>query len=232
MRILAVDTATENCSVALVRDERLRSEMTLRVSASHSRHLLGAIHNVLERAGWRLADLDGLAVTRGPGSFTGLRIGISALKGLAVALAKPLVGISTLEALACQCEDTSRLICPMLDGRRGEVFTNHFRRVNGKLTSLGRERALTPKAAIDEIREPCLLVGNGALLYRELIGRRIPRWARFGADLQHCIHAVSVARLASIRLAAGETGDPAGLTPRYIRKPDATLPKNRPLVPL
>jgi tRNA threonylcarbamoyladenosine biosynthesis protein TsaB len=209
----------------LTENSRLLAEITFKVKASHSRYLMDAIQNVLEQVDWDPNDLAALAVTRGPGSFTGLRIGISAMKGLAVGLGKPLAGISTLEALAAQCQGTSKLICPMLDGRRGEVFTNQFRYINGVLTTLGEDRSLTPKKALKEIKAPCLIIGNGARLYRELIQREIPQWACFGSSIQHRIHGVTIARMAEEALAADKPCDPARLTPQYIRKPDATLPK-------
>ncbi|MGB5985566.1 MAG: tRNA (adenosine(37)-N6)-threonylcarbamoyltransferase complex dimerization subunit type 1 TsaB [Desulfobacterales bacterium] len=228
MKILAVDTATEICSAGLIQGGEPRAEITLKLAASHSRHLVSAIDQLLKGAGWRLEELNALAVTCGPGSFTGLRIGISALKGLALALDKPLVGVSTLEALAFQCRGTSRVIRPMLDGRRGQVFTNHYRFSGGRLKSLGQERALSPQEAVAEIGEPTLLVGNGAQLYRELLEAGLPGYIQLGSDIQHRIHGISVAQVAHDTL-RGRKGaahfDPGRLGPVYIRKPDAKLPK-------
>ncbi|NNK84267.1 MAG: tRNA (adenosine(37)-N6)-threonylcarbamoyltransferase complex dimerization subunit type 1 TsaB, partial [Desulfobacterales bacterium] len=100
MKILAVDTATKSCSVAIVDKESIIAEMTVINEETHSKHLLGIINVVLKYADLDMADLNGFAVTSGPGSFTGLRIGISTIKGFAAALKKPMVGISTLSALA------------------------------------------------------------------------------------------------------------------------------------
>ena len=225
MRILAVDTATDVCSVALVEGTELRAEVVLKGSASHSRHLLDAIEAALTLARWKMAEVNAFAVTRGPGSFTGLRIGISTLKGLASGLAAPLIGVSTLEALAWQCQGSERVIIPMLDGRRGEIFTNHYRFFKGRLVALGAERALVPEAALAEIDMPCLLVGNGVTLYHDFIQTHVAHLAQIGSPVQNRIHGLSVAALALMQLDAGvTTGDPAQLTPQYIRKPDAKLP--------
>jgi tRNA threonylcarbamoyladenosine biosynthesis protein TsaB len=110
MKILAVDTATKSCSVAIIDAGSLSAELTTQSDQTHSKHLMQRIDAVLGMADLSAVDLDGLAVTLGPGSFTGLRIGISTIKGLAYALGKPVVGISSLNALAWQCADRSFLI--------------------------------------------------------------------------------------------------------------------------
>ena len=100
MRILAVDTATRSCSVAVVDDRTVLAETTVMTDETHSKHLMCLIHQVIQISKIALEDLDGFAVTRGPGSFTGLRIGISTVKGLAASSGKPMVGISSLDTLA------------------------------------------------------------------------------------------------------------------------------------
>ena len=121
MRVLAVDTATYSCSVAITDGDRLLSETTLVSGETHSRHLASLIEALTQTAGLSLEQMEGFAVSRGPGSFTGLRIGISTVKGLAVAGNRPMVGVSTLAALAWQVGPTDHLICPMIDARRDEV---------------------------------------------------------------------------------------------------------------
>ncbi len=118
MKILALDTATKSCSVALTENGRLCAELTTLKDQTHSKHVMDLIHSVFEISGVSISDVDGFAVTIGPGSFTGLRIGISTIKGLAHAVGKPIVGISSLKALAWQCTDQNFLICPLLDARK------------------------------------------------------------------------------------------------------------------
>ncbi len=115
MKILAVDTATKGCSVAVTENSILLTELTLVSSRTHSKHLMGMIETAFSMSGLTVNDIDGFAVTKGPGSFTGLRIGISAIKGLASAAGKPVAGVSTLDSLAFQFpSDYPHLICPLL----------------------------------------------------------------------------------------------------------------------
>ncbi|MGD9326825.1 MAG: tRNA (adenosine(37)-N6)-threonylcarbamoyltransferase complex dimerization subunit type 1 TsaB, partial [Desulfobacterales bacterium] len=110
MKILALDTATQSCSVAIIDGEQLLAELTRANVKTHSRHLMDLIETVCLAADLSVRDMDGFAVTIGPGSFTGLRIGISTIKGLAFSLSKPVAGVSSLEALAWQCAQSAYLI--------------------------------------------------------------------------------------------------------------------------
>lgn len=122
MKILAVDTATKSCSVALTEDDAVLAETTTHSGQTHSRHLLNIVDAVIARAGLTLNQIDGFAVSIGPGSFTGLRIGISTVKGLAYGRGRPVVGVSSLEALSRQCPQTPQQICAMIDARKQEVY--------------------------------------------------------------------------------------------------------------
>ena len=126
MRLLAVDTSTLTGAVALLEDDTLVAESRLNVALTHGERLLPAIDGILAAAGWSLAELDALAVAVGPGSFTGLRIGVSTVKGLAFATGKPTVPVSTLEALAWSLPLAAHPVCPVLDARKGEVYTALF----------------------------------------------------------------------------------------------------------
>jgi tRNA threonylcarbamoyladenosine biosynthesis protein TsaB len=223
MKILALDTATQSCSVAVTDQGSLTAELTIVKSQTHSKHLMELIHSVLEVAGFRVADLDGLAVTIGPGSFTGLRIGISTIKGLAQALAKPVVGVSTLEALAWQCGQTSYLICPLLDARKGEVYGATYCFNEGRLIQKTSARAMIPEAVVEEIKSPCVFIGTGARLYRQGIAAAAGSLAHFVPESQNMIRASSVASLSVPRFEANDTDEIAGLVPHYIRKSDAEL---------
>ena len=119
MRLLAVETSTLAGGVALLEGERLRGEYVLDVSATHSERLMPAIDRLLGDAGWGARDLQALAVAVGPGSFTGLRIGLSAVKGLALALGIPVAAVPTLDAMAASLPFASLPVCPVLDARRG-----------------------------------------------------------------------------------------------------------------
>ena len=223
MKILALDTATDSCSVAATDDGTLAAELTIRKNQTHSKHLMELIHSVLEIAGFGVGDLDGLAVTVGPGSFTGLRIGISTIKGLAHALDKPVVGVSTLEALARQCGQTSYLICSMLDARKNEVYAATYRFDADQLVQKTNARAMIPEAVVEDIKSPCVFIGTGARLYRQNIAAAAGSLAHFVPEDQNMIRASSVAFLSMLRFEAGDTDEIAGLVPHYIRKSDAEL---------
>jgi len=223
MKILAVDTATKSCSVAVIDGGTLLAESTSFKGQTHSRQLLNIIDSVLEQAGLKIAQLDGFAVSIGPGSFTGLRIGISSVKGLAFSLDKPVVGVSTLQTLAYQCKQNPYLICPILDARKHEVYFCHYRFKEGYLEKESQERVASPTEAFREIREPCLFVGNGAKLYQEVICSGLGGLAHFAAESQDTIQASAVAWLSLPRFKRQETDDVQLLVPQYIRKSDAQL---------
>jgi tRNA threonylcarbamoyladenosine biosynthesis protein TsaB len=223
MKILAVDTATKSCSVAIIEAGSLSAELTTLKDQTHSKHLMELIHNGLGMSGFSAADLDGLAVTIGPGSFTGLRIGISTIKGLAHALDKPVVGISSLDALAWQCADRSYLICALLDARKGEVYSATYRYTNDTLTQKSPENASAPGAALQKIKEPCVFIGSGAQLYRRNISTVLGDLAHFAPKSQNIIRASSVAFLSMERFETHDTVEVADLVPHYIRKSDAEL---------
>ena len=223
MRILAVDTATTSCSVAIVDKTSLLSEFTLYREQTHSKHLMDMIKAALRMSGLNFSDLDGFAVTRGPGSFTGLRIGISTIKGLAVALEKPVVGVSSLEALALQVSYSRDLICPILDARKGEVYFSRYRFLNGHLKNQTKERVAPPDKAVDDLSESCLFVGNGALLYKEMILEKMGKFASFAPLIQNTIRASTMAYLSMAKFEKNDTDDIEKISPYYIRKSDAEL---------
>ena len=223
MKILAVDTATKSCSVAIIEAGSLSAEVTTLKDQTHSKHLMELIDKGLGMSGFSAADLDGLAVTIGPGSFTGLRIGISTIKGMAHALDKPVVGISSLEVLAWQCADRSHLICPLLDARKSEVYSATYRYTNDTLTRKSPENASAPEAAVQKIKEPCVLIGSGAQLYRKRLSMVLGDLAHFAPVSQNIIRASSVAFLSIKRFKNNDTVAAADLVPHYIRKSDAEL---------
>jgi len=221
MKILAVDTATRSCSVALMDGEDLLAEFTLVRRQTHSRHLTGLIDRMLAFCGVGTDDLDGFAVTRGPGSFTGLRIGLSTVKGMAEALGRQMAGVSTLEVLAVQAGPTRKLICPVIDARRKEVYVGAYRLVNGRPVSVVAEQTAAPEAVPGLVADECIYLGDGALLYRERLLQAGRGAEVLGPGGPHVIRAATVARLARDRFLAGDAEDPAGFVPVYLRKSDA-----------
>jgi len=223
MKILAVDTATKSCSVAIVDGEVVVAELTTINDETHSKHLLEMVHTVTQMSGLSLSDLSGFAVTIGPGSFTGLRIGISSIKGFAVAFDKPVVGISSLEALARQTVPSSYLVVPCLDARKGEIYFAHYRFGHGLLSQEKDEVVLPPDQVIKDIVEPCIFVGSGAQVYQDLIRQELGPNAFFAPQNCHIIRASTVAYLGMKRLENDDFDDINALVPHYIRKSDAEL---------
>jgi tRNA threonylcarbamoyladenosine biosynthesis protein TsaB len=223
MKILALDTATASCSVAVIEGESLLAELTTVIAQTHSRHLLSMVATAIGMAGLKADQLDGFAVSIGPGSFTGLRIGISSIKGLAFSLRKPVVGISSLAALAWQCNPTPYLICPVIDARKKEVYFGRYRFNDGQMKAEGREQVASPAEAVRGINETCVFVGSGASLYQEKIVAGLGGLAQFAAQAQHTIRASTVAWLSLGRFKQKQTDDVELLVPHYIRKSDAEL---------
>jgi len=223
MKILALDTATQSCSVAIVDDGSLLAELTRVNIKTHSRHLMDLINTVCSIAGLKTEDVGGFAVTIGPGSFTGLRIGISTIKGLAFSLGKPVVGVSSLDALAWQCAQSAYLICPLLDARKKEVYACRYRFKNNELIKDGTEKVASPTEAVRDIREPSIFVGNAVQLYREKISAELGELAHFAAWGQHTIRASSIAWLSMNGFYRQQSNDVASLVPQYIRRPDAEV---------
>jgi len=228
MKILAVDTATSGCSVALTDGEHLLSEINLVSTQTHSRHLTGMIREACRLAGLAVGEMDAYAVVKGPGSFTGLRIGVSTVKGLAEAAGRPIVGISALQALAGQAAASTPLVCPLIDARRGEVYFSTYRMIDSIFVEQHPEGVMRPEHAFHSIDAPCTFVGNGAVLYRSLIRDNLGDGAYFASAPAHVIRAFTVARLACKRLENGDSDEVTYLVPTYVRKSDAQISRQSP----
>ena len=223
MKILAVDTATTSCSVAIIDNSSICAELTTHEKKTHSKHLMTHIDSVLKSADCGAGDLDGFGVTVGPGSFTGLRIGMATIKGLASAVDKPVVGVSTLETLAWQCGAQTRLICPLLDARKAEVYAATYRLNNDRLIQEKPACAVKPESFVRDIKETCVFIGSGAQLYQNEIRDALGDKAVFVPDDQNFIRASKVAILSLKSFKTNDTVRIKDLTPFYIRKSDAEL---------
>jgi tRNA threonylcarbamoyladenosine biosynthesis protein TsaB len=223
MRVLAMDTASRTCSVAVIEGQSILAEINERSGETHSRHLMKIVGHVLDLSRCSIHNLDGLAVTMGPGSFTGLRIGISTVKGLSFASGKPIVGISALDALAFQFANPSILIAVWLDARKNEVYCSRYRCEKQTLKKIGEDRVLSPEHALDGIIGPCLFLGNGASKYRDIIHKAVGDLAYFGRPDQNAIRASAVGLLSVHKFEANQVENLDTFVPYYIRKPDAEI---------
>jgi tRNA threonylcarbamoyladenosine biosynthesis protein TsaB len=224
--ILGIDCATWTASVGVVGDHEVLAESTRRVSGSHAAHLLELIENALGTCARRLAEVDLIAVSLGPGSFTGLRICLSTAKGLAMATGAELVGVSTLEALAMVAAPRGGRICPVLDARKGEVYAAVFAAAAGRVTRLQADRALTPRELAASLPGTCTLVGDGVDAYRQLWSELLPDAVLIPFD-EMFPSGAAVARLGEESLRHAGASDAGRLEPRYCRKAEAEIQSGR-----
>lgn len=230
MRILAVETSTLAGGAALLDGERLVGEYTLNIKATHSERLMVAVDRLLQDCGWTTADLEGMAVSIGPGSFTGLRIGVSAVKGLALALGIPVAGVPTLDALAATLPFAAHPVCPVLDARRGEVYASLYHWSDGAMRRDWEYLALSPAALCDRLDGPVIFVGDAVPSLGGFLETRLGNNARFAPVGRRLPSPACVGVLGQARLLAGETVDPAALAPFYLRPSEAELKRRRALL--
>ncbi len=223
MKILALDTATRTGSVALLDGPKLVAETLLNIKAVHSERLLDQVRQVLQAGNLALRELDLIAVVRGPGSFTGLRIGLATAKGLAQAAKIPLMGISSLQLLAMNLPICPVPICTFLDARKQEVYTALYRWVDGMPVAVGPELVLPPEKALRLIIGEVALVGDAVELYYPLIQKILGDRVRFPAVCHHQPRASAAAVLAAQLFHPGMPLAAAQLAPVYIRPSDAEL---------
>lgn len=223
MLILAIDTATPTCSVAVTRNHLLLAETTFTGGRTHATRLMTLVEDTLTLSGVDKMDIDGFAVSKGPGTFTGLRIGISTIKGLAFALNKPIAGVCSLEALAWQFPFASMDIIPMIDARRGEVYYSRYRFDEGRFTKQGDMGVAPPEKAVDGEKSPVLLVGSGVWSYKDVIIGCLGNNAVFAHESQNAIRASSVAMIGLRKIKDNGGVDAETIAPLYLRKSDAQI---------
>jgi tRNA threonylcarbamoyladenosine biosynthesis protein TsaB len=216
MRVLAVETSTLAGGVALLDGDRLVAEYVLDVSVTHSERLMATIDRALQDARWRPEDLQALAVAVGPGSFTGLRIGVSTVKGLAFALELPVAAVPTLDALASRLPFAALAVCPVLDARKGEVYASLYRWDGVGMRREWDYLALSPEALGARLAEATILMGDGAASVASAMARAAPPWLRVPSP-------AAVGFLGLERLRAGEVVKLAELAPLYLRPSQAEL---------
>jgi tRNA threonylcarbamoyladenosine biosynthesis protein TsaB len=236
MRVIGIDTASGTASVALVENGLLLSERTdLRCESTsnairrssknnHAETILPLIELLFESTGLSLQDMTGFALSIGPGSFTGLRIGLSTVKGLVYGSQIPVVGMSTLFAHAARVTDYDGWICALLDARKNEVYAAVFRKTGDVINRVTEDTVASAANVIATVREfqrgaPCLFVGDGAAVYKDLL--LDSPGVRLFETIDYPTVAACVARLAEDRFRANRVDDLGTLTPVYIRPSEA-----------
>jgi len=222
VKILTIDTSTAVCSVALTCDGKLVAEYLLHQERTLAGRMLECVDAVL--AGGRLAvgDLDGFGVALGPGSFTGLRIGVATVKGLALATGKPAAGFSSLAMLAMNLPWPVHPVCPMFDARKQEVYTALYD-CRDELRVVQPDCVLPPADFVRRIDGHAIFVGEGAVRYRQEIEACLGGRAHFAPLVANAPRASSGAQLAEKLLRRGEVPPLESLSPIYIRPSEAEL---------
>lgn len=212
-------------SVALVGNGRCLAEYSLDVATTHSQRLLKQLEQIREDVGLEWPELAGLAVSLGPGSFTGLRIGLSVAKGLALAVGLPLLGVSTLDGLARQVVALpGTRVCALLDARKQEVYASLYEcGANGLPVRTGANQVLRPEQLAEQLVGPIILVGDGAVTYQEIFQEQLGEAAIFAPPASHFPRAATIGRLGEELLARGELLAPVTSVPIYVRASEAEI---------
>ena len=226
MKLLAVESATLSGGAAILDGDRLLGEIMLNISLTHSERLLSAVDRLLADCGLAPADLEGLAVSVGPGSFTGLRVGLATVKGLAMALDLLVAPVPTLDALAARLPFADAPVCPILDARKGEVYLSLYRWRGDSMSREWDYLALPPELAVAELTGPVILLGDGIAACRPWLGR-LGDEVRIAPSAQRLPSASAVAQLGHAVLSAGGGVNAESLVPLYLRPSEAELKARR-----
>ena len=227
MLILAFETSAKAASVALHDGSKLLGESYQNTGLTHSQTLMVMAEDLLKQCGLTPQDVTAVAVAEGPGSFTGVRIGVAAAKGFAWGAELPCYGISTLEAMAESLGIYQGYVCPVMDARRSQVYNALFYVNCGKYTRIREDRAISLKDLGEDVKnlaEPIFLVGDGSILCYNSLLREVPGLVLPPEHRQHQ-RACGVALVAARHIAAGEAGSGAALTPNYLRLSQAEREK-------
>lgn len=224
MKILAVDTSTVSGSVALLDGETLIAEWVLHSAQTHNRRLLKTVEYLLNQAGWNLGQVEGFAVTTGPGSFTGLRIGLTTVKTLAWSLKKPFFGVLSLDALAAPFGFSPLPVCTLLDARRDEFYCAlHLPDGKGGVRRIGACEVMPRERVSEQIIEPTVFCGDGWLVAGDFLRKKLGDLAIGAPGFYHVIRASVVGEIARMKFLAGESEDPLTAVPLYVRLSEAEV---------
>ena len=228
MKFLAIDSSGLVASVALLEEDTIVGQYTINSKQTHSQTLLPMIDHMLTMAGRDISEMDYIAVAAGPGSFTGLRIGAATAKGLAAAVNIPIVGVSTLEALAYHLSETTDIICPIMDARRSQVYTAVYSCEHGNLQVIEQPKARPVTEVIDllnKLGKPVVFVGDAICVYDQVIQDKISVPCRYANAKDRLQSADCVALLGARYAAENKAIKAAEFAPEYLRLSQAERDK-------
>jgi len=226
LKVLGIDTSTKFCNLGLIEDEDILIEYTINgLKKKHSSILVPAIKNLLKTIDLKIEEINGIAVSIGPGSFTGLRIGLSVAKGLCYARSLPLLGIPTLDAMAFSLKEIPYLICPVLEAKKDEIYDVIFRGGDSlhRITDYKCEDINSLLTRLSLLREKIIFLGDGIKKYRDIIKEKIDKNALFIDSQLNLPVASNIAFLGLNKLKKGEEDDISTLYPFYLRKSAAEI---------
>ena len=223
MLILGIETSTKTGSVAVVSEDGVIAQYSLNIEVTHSERLMSTVDRVLKDTGLAIADFGGFAVAIGPGSFTGLRIGLSTVKGLAFATGKPIAAVPTLRALAGNLPFAAYPVCPMLDARKNEVYAALYACEGSAYSSVMPETTISIHDLADRISRQTIFIGEAARIYRAEIVKQFGSAALFAPLSASLPSAAIVAEIGLDMIKNGEEAAPDSLAPLYIRRSEAEV---------
>ena len=226
MKILGIDTSTKFCNLGLIEDEDVLIEYTINgLKKKHSSILVPAIRNLLKTMGLKMEEINGIAISIGPGSFTGLRIGLCVAKGLCYARSLPLLGITTLDAMAFPLKEIPYLICPVLESKKDEIYDVLFRGGGSfhRVMDYKCEDIQSLLVRLAPLKEKIIFLGDGIKKYRDTIREKIGKNALFVDSQLNLPVATSIAFLGLDKLKKGEEDVISTITPFYLRKSEAEI---------
>jgi len=223
MYILGIETSTRTGSVAIVSEDGVIAQYSLNIEVTHSERLMSTVDRVMKDTGFTIADMDGFAVAIGPGSFTGLRIGLAAVKGLALVTGKPVAAVPSLKALAWNLPYAAYPVCPMLDARKNEVYAATYRFEGSALVYGMAEAVISLSRLSERISEKTLFTGEASRFFHKDILDIFGDRALFAPISAILPSAAAVAEIGLDMIKSGKQADPDNLTPMYIRRPEAEV---------
>jgi len=224
MRVLAVDTSAGVAAVAVMENGRLLGEYILNHKRTHSQKLMPLIKGLMDNLELKPADIDIYAVSSGPGSFTGLRIGVTTIKALAYAANKPVMGIPTLDALAFNVSPTDSLVCPIMDSRNNQVYTAVYKWEKNVQVNITEYMGIHVSELVQLIKgknSRVIFTGDAVEIHRDFLKEELGEMCEFAQESLLLQRASSVALLATIRVSEGKTENCFDLVPFYLRKSQA-----------
>ncbi len=216
MKILAIDSSSVAGSVALYEDGEIKAEYLTLDKRTHSETLLPLMDKLKSDASLDLSSLDAIAITGGPGSYTGLRIGGATAKGLGLALSKPIVNVPTMEALAYNVVGSEVLVCPMMDARKNRVFTGLYKFDGEKIITIKDQCVLTIDELVEGINEEVIFLGDGVDAYRDLLNEKMSVAHSFAGKDDNYVKASSFVFLAKTYFDKGKVESADEFAPDYL----------------